>query len=73
MNRVTVRGFQTTAQRAINYIGSVTLADVVDQNGPEWGDPVNDACLDVEKKVCLTILPCYVPHVQSLMRFSTQK
>ncbi|EDN09781.1 hypothetical protein I7I51_02200 [Histoplasma capsulatum] len=39
MNRVAARGFHATAQRVLQYSGSVNLGDVISTNadGTEWG------------------------------------
>ncbi|EGC48789.1 conserved hypothetical protein [Histoplasma capsulatum var. duboisii H88] len=43
MNRVATRGFHATAQRVLQYSGSVNLGDVILTNadGAEWSDSVD--------------------------------
>ncbi|KAJ5803704.1 uncharacterized protein N7518_000007 [Penicillium psychrosexuale] len=49
MNRVPARGFQTAATRSINWIGNVSVADVVQINGDaEWEQALNSAASKAE-------------------------
>ncbi|KAL4780117.1 hypothetical protein BJX76DRAFT_351233 [Aspergillus varians] len=49
MSRVPVRGFQTASTRAINWIGNVSVADVVKMNNdPEWETALASAASRVE-------------------------
>ncbi|QSS54389.1 hypothetical protein I7I53_01916 [Histoplasma capsulatum var. duboisii H88] len=51
MNRVATRGFHATAQRVLQYSGSVNLGDVILTNadGAEWSDSVDSGCNMIEK------------------------
>lgn len=52
MSRVPVRSFQTASARAINWIGNVTVADVVQMNDdPEWANALKDVASKVEEQV----------------------
>ncbi|KAB8213321.1 hypothetical protein BDV33DRAFT_66986 [Aspergillus novoparasiticus] len=49
MNRATARGFHTASTRAINWIGNVSVADVVKMNDDsEWENALADAASKVE-------------------------
>ncbi|KAJ5398363.1 hypothetical protein N7465_008852 [Penicillium sp. CMV-2018d] len=49
MNRVPARGFQTAATRAVNWIGNVSVADVVQMNNdPEWEKALASAASKAE-------------------------
>ncbi|KAK2754076.1 hypothetical protein FQN54_007245 [Arachnomyces sp. PD_36] len=51
MSRVPVRNFQTAATRAINWIGEVSVADVVQvNNDPEWEDALASAASKIEEQ-----------------------
>ncbi|EQL29134.1 hypothetical protein BDBG_03990 [Blastomyces gilchristii SLH14081] len=51
MNRVAARGLHATAQRVLQYSGSVNLGDVISTNadGAEWSDSVDSGCNMIEK------------------------
>jgi hypothetical protein len=52
MNRVPTRGFQTASKRAINWIGNVSVADVVQMNDdPEWEKALASAAAKIEEQV----------------------
>lgn len=54
MNRVPARGFQTAATRAVNWIGNVSVADVVQMNNdPEWEEALASAASKTEAQVSL--------------------
>lgn len=60
MSRVPARGFQTAANRAINWIGNVSVADVVQMNNePEWENALADAASKIETQVDSTTLPSH--------------
>ncbi|OJJ42025.1 hypothetical protein ASPZODRAFT_126217 [Penicilliopsis zonata CBS 506.65] len=49
MNRVPARGFQTAATRAVNWIGNVSVSDVVQMNNDtEWENALASAASKVE-------------------------
>ncbi|KAF4230466.1 hypothetical protein CNMCM8980_002689 [Aspergillus fumigatiaffinis] len=49
MSRVPVRGFQTASKQAINWIGNVTVTDVVQMNNdPQWENALTSAAANVE-------------------------
>lgn len=52
MSRVPARSFQTAASRAINYIGNVSVTDVVQMNeDAEWENALDSASSKVEAEV----------------------
>lgn len=54
MSRVPARGFQTASKHAINWIGNVSVADVVQMNNdPEWEKALTSAAANVEAQVSL--------------------
>jgi hypothetical protein len=55
MSRVPVRGFQTASKQAINWIGNVTVTDVVQMNNdPQWENALTSAAANVEAQVSFT-------------------